>query len=684
MILVRTILLGIVAGGCFLTVQAEQTVHPMLDKKPLRLATRQTGSELKISEPVVEPGRPVMTRLTPKDGGWDCSSKLWILVDIENTGDEAVVVRAEITSKKHKGWGQNKGGVNVPSGETRTLPVLLLRRLPGGLDDDFKKAFGSMRGYPGGHQETGWRQINAEEINLIKLEFFTDAPRVECKLSNLRAVTDFEMPSKRALKSKYSPTMDAFGQNRNAGWDFKINSAGDLFARLKQEENWLEQYAPLQDRSRFGGWTGAWKEPGTDHFRTLKNDGKWWLVDPEGYPFWSAGATGFSFSYGQTRSTGLEELLKKEDGLPGISRNKWNPIHANLYRKYGDDWKARAAEMAHRRLRVWGLNTLGNWSTPDFYALGKTPYTVAVHYRRPTIKEPDPMAHSALPDVFHPDFSKNVHATFERFAKEAADPWCIGFFIDNELPFSHDTTPAQKTLLSEDDCVSRKEFIRRLQEKYGTLQKLNTAWQTDFPEWADLAKPTGRLSSECAADMLSFSEAWYHLYFKTCREAMRVGAPDKLYLGSRINHWANKTAVSICAEYADVVSINLYDYTPDVFVPPEGFDAPVMIGEFHFGTITERGVWGAGLCTGTDIEHAADLFRTYLTEAQKNPLFVGAHWFKYTDQPLEGRKDGENYRIGFVDITDTPYPEMVKTCREVAERMYTLRAEDGNGMQKRQ
>ena len=82
--------------------------------------------------------------------------------------------------------------------------------------------------------------------------------------------------------------------------------------------------------------------------------------------------------------------------------------------------------------------------------------------------------------------------------------------------------------------------------------------------------------------MQAFSEAWYHLYYKTCRDAMREHAPNTLYLGSRINHTKNKTVLSICAEYADVVSINFYDYTPDVFDPPEGFNAPVLIGEFHF------------------------------------------------------------------------------------------------------
>ena len=90
---------------------------------------------------------------------------------------------------------------------------------------------------------------------------------------------------------------------------------------------------------------------------------------------------------------------------------------------------------------------------------------------------------------------------------------------------------------------------------------------------------------------------------------------------------------------------------------------PVIIGEYHFGTITERGVWGGGLCTATDMNHAAELFKNYTRAAIKNPRIIGAHYFQISDQAITGRGDGENYRIGFIDVTDTPYPDMVDTAR---------------------
>ena len=34
--------------------------------------------------------------------------------------------------------------------------------------------------------------------------------------------------------------------------------------------------------------------------------------------------------------------------------------------------------------------------------------------------------------------------------------------------------------------------------------------------------------------------------------------------------------------------------------------------------------------------------------------------------------DGENYNIGLLDITDRPYPEMVKAMQETHKRLYQI------------
>ena len=43
---------------------------------------------------------------------------------------------------------------------------------------------------------------------------------------------------------------------------------------------------------------------------------------------------------------------------------------------------------------------------------------------------------------------------------------------------------------------------------------------------------------------------------------------------------------------------------------------------------------------------------------------------------VTGRADGENYQIGFVDICDTPYSEIVYAARRIGKEMYSLRSNE--------
>ena len=51
---------------------------------------------------------------------------------------------------------------------------------------------------------------------------------------------------------------------------------------------------------------------------------------------------------------------------------------------------------------------------------------------------------------------------------------------------------------------------------------------------------------------------------------------------------------------------------------------------------------------------------------------IGAHWFQWLDEPVTGRPDGENYNIGFVDVTDQPYPEMIAGAKLTNDRLLAV------------
>ena len=80
-----------------------------------------------------------------------------------------------------------------------------------------------------------------------------------------------------------------------------------------------------------------------------------------------------------------------------------------------------------------------------------------------------------------------------------------------------------------------------------------------------------------------------------------------------------------------------------------------------------------GLRLADDQKNRAEMYDYYVNSGLQNPLVVGVHWFEYVDEPVLGRADGEDYNMGFLDVCDIPYPEMVSASRKIGKSMYSIR-----------
>ena len=114
----------------------------------------------------------------------------------------------------------------------------------------------------------------------------------------------------------------------------------------------------------------------------------------------------------------------------------------------------------------------------------------------------------------------------------------------------------------------------------------------------------------------------------------------------------------------DVYSMNKYRWAP----PKDFIDRvyaiqklPILIGEFHFG-VPERGL-APGLVQAMNQAERGVAYSYYVEHAAAHPAIVGTHWYQWIDQPATGRRDGENYNIGWIDVTDRPYPELVAAAK---------------------
>lgn len=490
--------------------------------------------------------------------------------------------------------------------------------------------------------------------------------------------------AKMATKD-FLPCFDKFGQFKWRDWPGKTHSEEELKSAAAKEEADLAAHPGPVDRDRFGGWAKGPKQEATGRFYPKKVDGKWWLVDPDGHLFWSFGAVRVTPSSALTPLNGNPRTPKCGGAMPdrdilfealpkageplakfydtydalllpfylkrGETR-RFDFSAANLYRKYGADWFEKFADSCHRRLRSWGANTIANSSDLRICLQDRTPYAERVEVAS------RPIAGSwgwwaKFRDPFAPSFREGTLAALAKHGRSAHDPWCIGFFIDNEVTWGkkHEDL-ARWTLWSPDDQPAKIEFLKRLAAK-------GIVWD------GDAAKVP-------AAELRAFTDVLVEEYFKRTRDAVKEFDKGLLYLGCRFAGGGAPWAVKVAAKYCDVVSYNIYTDTIRDWRLPDNLDAPVLIGEFHFGA-HDRGLFGAGLLNMETQEGRAAALKNYVTSALENPQVVGVHWHQFSDQATSGRFDGEHFQVGWTDICDSPYPETVKALREVGYPLYETR-----------
>jgi len=499
-------------------------------------------------------------------------------------------------------------------------------------------------------------------------------------------------PADDDAPGKFFPMIDRFGQYMHKDWPGKTKSEADFAKRKKREAADLEARPGPEQWNQYGGWEAGPQLEATGRFRVTKHEGKWWLVDPAGRLFWSHGTDCVRSTTAYTPITDREHLFAdlpeknsafarfygKGNWAPhgyyqGKSYETFNLTGANLLRKHGPQWERQFAELTHQRLRSWGMNTIANWSDPEIYLMRKTPYVVTVHARARNI-EGSQGYWGKFPDPFAPGFSRALGENLaSEQSKKAVDPWCIGYFVSNELSWGNDTSLAIAALASPADQPAKREFVDVLRRKYEKIERLNEIWGTGHASWQSLLKATTPPDAKRArADLTAFYTTIAEEYFKACRDAVKSADPKGLYLGCRFA-WVNDLAARAAARFCDVVSYNRYRRSVADFRLPDGVDKPVVIGEFHFGAL-DRGMLHTGLVPCTSQQHRAESYRNYVQGALDNPLIVGTHWFQYGEQATTGRGDGENYQIGLLDVCDSPYPETIESCRTVGYDMYRRRA----------
>jgi glycosyl hydrolase family 42 (putative beta-galactosidase) len=622
--------------------------------------------------------------------GWDVSAYATIEVRVVNRS-EAGKPPAALHCRVDNAGADGKdhcvtGSLKLSPGGDGTLVVNLKRASEDTLDG---KLFG-MRGYP--VRADGPGTIDPAKVTQVLL--FVDHPSEPLRfvIRQIRAVEPYHPPTAWVTDATpYFPCIDTFGQYRHKDWPGKVHSLSDLASRYQAETKELTTLPRPKSWDKFGGWAEGPKLEATGFFRTQKLEGKWWLVDPEGRLFFSQGidcVRAFDATAVEERENWFADFPGKQPEFAawlrparadkghyaGQSPQSFSFSGANVQRKYGAGWAEAFPKRVHQRLRSWGINTIGNWSDRGTVELRLTPYTDSISSHQTRNIEGSEGYWGKFPDVFDASFDQSLRQSMSgKRDRSAGDPMCVGYFSDNEMSWGDERSLGLAALKSPADQPAKQQFCADLKKKYNRIAALNRAWGTDYRSWPALLEDRkGPPAERATADLEAFYTRTAEHYFRQVRDAIKAVAPHQLYLGCRFA-WVNRLAAAAASKYCDVVSYNLYRRSVSDFTFNGQADVPLIIGEFHFGAL-DRGLFHTGLVPTASQEARAKAYADYVTGAIQHPQFVGCHWFQYQDEPTTGRiYDEENYQIGFVDVADTPYPELVEASRDLAGKLYPLR-----------
>ncbi len=619
---------------------------------------------------------------------WDVSAFAYVTVEARNLEDASVTLEGRVDNAGADGtWHCVTGSVTLGPREQGTLRVALRRFGEDRLDG---KLFG-MRGYP--VRVGGERTIDPGRVTQVLVFLHEPKRKHTFELREVRVTGQYVAPTARTSDADpYWPLVDTFGQYRHRDWPGKVRSVDELRARARAEVQELSARPGPEGWNRWGGYEAGPALKATGFFRTEKHAGRWWLVDPAGRLFWSHGVDCVrmqEFTTVTGREGWFEEFPGERAGFEGFlvpgmrvikghyagqTPSGFSFAGANLLRKHGPEWREEARGLAHRRLRSWGLNTIGNWSEDGLRRMGRTAYVDTITSGAARRIEGSEGYWGKFPDPFDASFRESLQGAMKgKRGREAGDPWCLGFFSDNEIAWGDETSLAEAALRSPADQPAKRVLVDRLRARHGTVEALNAAWGTAHRDWGALLESRGVPFKERArADWEAFYDEVAEAYFRTAREAIKEVAPQQLYLGCRFA-WVNARAAAAAARHCDVVTYNLYRRSVADFRFNGGADVPLMIGEFHFGAL-DRGMFHPGLVPTTSQAERARAYEEYVLGALRHPQVVGCHWFQFQDQPTTGRSfDEENYQIGLVDIADTPYAETIAAVRAVGYPLYRTR-----------
>ncbi len=413
-------------------------------------------------------------------------------------------------------------------------------------------------------------------------------------------------------------------------------------------------------RDEFGGiMVESFKQEATGFFHTKKLDGRWWIIDPLGYPFIAAGIS--DVHYSQKGSPLQKEVALAMHG----SYDAWAKDAIKLVKKLKFTNIARPVAEVYNN---------GDDTVFLMQKYGASISGLMNDYG----KAQNMMSKGDGSSVFS---TNNTMPVFDPSFEEYADEWCrgyeeykgvkniIGFMTDNELPMDVEML----------DCS--------LGVNYSDTRAHNTyvcAW-TWFKRITGKDNPSNSDITNEIRDL--FRGFVYDRYFSVVKKAFRKYDTEHMYMGCRFVTKARdaKWMLRFASLYMDCMTINWYgaEWEPNVeklYNVERYGDMPFIVTEFYAkagDAYLTKGKklannHGAGIYVETQAERGL-FYQTYVLRMLESRNCVGWEWFQYMDNdptldtPDASSIDGNK---GIVSSELVEYPALNDAMTQVNGKIY--------------
>lgn len=385
---------------------------------------------------------------------------------------------------------------------------------------------------------------------------------------------------------------------------------------------------------------------GTGFFRVAQDRGRWWLVDPDGYP-------------------------SIQPAITSVRIGESERAKASAAAKFGtsERWAASAVQL----LREMGVASIGAWSANDLLrgAQNPLPYYTTLGFvstfakqKKLNVRQPGHVGFvgDCMP-LFHPEFEAFCLEYAGQLEKTKSDPLLVGHFSDNETPAAPKSLDNYLALNPDDTRVS--------------------AGRTAAAQWLEKRKGAKVTAVDANdGDREAFLEYLYERYLQVVGGAIRKYDPNHIYLGPRL--WGPSMKVPgilrACGRHLDAIAINIYfHWTPDSAMLDmwrKESRKPFMVTEFYAKGMDSGlpNITGAGWTVPTQ-EDRARFYQHFTMALIESRNCIGWQWLNYQDNDPENKTaelSNLDANKGIVNIRYEPYEPLVKGMTAINTRVYEL------------